>query len=168
VGLNDGFFSLVFEDPPANAVVPAASGEAYPAFDTQAIARAAAALASGQALGKLGKPCAAYETRTHLRPVIEENLIKGSVIYIDNFENAVTNISRTLFDRIRKGRRYEIYVRGGEYHIDALRERYHQEARSNMVALFNAAGMLEVGISQGNAASLIGLGFGDTIRVEFR
>jgi len=168
VGLNDGFFSLVFDELPSGAVTPGPSGEAYPSFDIQAIARTAGALASGQKLGKLGKPCPAFETRSHLRPVIEENLIKGSVIYIDEFENAVTNISRNLFDRIRKGRRYEIFVRGGEYHLDTIRERYHQEPRSNMVALFNSAEMLEVGISQGNAASLIGLGFGDIIRVEFR
>ena len=168
VGLNDGFFSLVFDEMPEYAYIPAPSGEPFPSFDVKAIAWAAAGLASGKPIEKIGRRCQAYETKSHLHPVIEENLIKGSVIYIDEFENAVTNISRPLFDRIRQGRCYEIYVRGGEYHIDTIRERYHQEARSNMVALFNSANMLEVGISQGNAASLIGLGFGDTIRVEFR
>ncbi len=167
VGLNDGFFSLVFDQPPDEAVIPKASGEAFPSFDVKAIASAAAGLASGLPLQKIGRLCTHFESKSHLRPVIEENLIKGSVIYIDQFENAVTNISHSLFERIRGGRKFEIYVRGGEYHISTIKNRYHEESRSNMVALFNSAGMLEVGISQGNAASLLGLAFGDIIRVEF-
>jgi S-adenosylmethionine hydrolase len=41
-----------------------------------------------------------YESQTPLRPVIDKNLISGSVIYIDSFANAITNVSRETFEKV--------------------------------------------------------------------
>ncbi len=168
IGVNDGFFPLVFEKLDVQAVVPPPSGEKFTSMDTGSMVRAAAYLISGKEIGKLGKACPSFETRTVLRPVTEENLIKGSVIYIDEFENAVTNISQNLFERIGQGRRFEIYVRGGEYHIKNIKEKYSEGEPGLLMAIFNSNRMLEISISQGSAAALLGLGFGDIIRIEFR
>ena len=53
-------------------------------------------------------------------PAIDESVINGSVVYIDSYKNAITNISRELFDQIGKGRPFEIFVQSNHNRIDRL------------------------------------------------
>jgi S-adenosylmethionine hydrolase len=39
----------------------------------------------------------------NLQPVIEKNLIKGAVIYIDSFQNVITNITKEFFNQVQQG-----------------------------------------------------------------
>ena len=43
-----------------------------------------------------------------LKPVIEDNILKGRVIFIDTYGNVVTNITKVDFDRMRKDRDFVI------------------------------------------------------------
>ena len=51
-----------------------------------------------------------------------ENSIKGSVIYMDHYGNAVTNISKELFESVRKNRKFEINVK--KYRINRINNFY--------------------------------------------
>jgi len=46
-----------------------------------------------------------YDKQVPMRPVFDENIISGSVIYIDSYQNAITNINRKLFNEVGKGRK---------------------------------------------------------------
>ena len=43
--------------------------------------------------------------------VISEDIIKGSVIHIDNYGNVIVNITEQLFQKVGKGNPFTIYFR---------------------------------------------------------
>jgi S-adenosylmethionine hydrolase len=67
--------------------------------------KAACHLAKGGKLAEIGLPVNEVEKKMNLQPVIEKNLIKGAVIYIDSFQNVITNITKEFFNRVQQGRR---------------------------------------------------------------
>ncbi len=130
-------------------------------------AEVACSLANGVPLKKLGTPVISYNKQTPLRPTIEDQTITGSVIHIDSFQNAITNISLELFDRIGKGKKFAIYVQSKHYMIGRINSRYNETPPGELMALFNAVGLLEIAIRNGNAAGLLKLNTSSTVRVEF-
>jgi S-adenosyl-L-methionine hydrolase (adenosine-forming) len=167
VGMNDGFFSLVFDDQPVDMIKLNESGLPYAAFDIAAIVHAIQHLSTGKNIYELGSRISDFIQKSDFRPVTDEDLIRGSIIYIDAFGNAITNINRALFDQFRNGRKFEINARRQQYTITTLSERYSDVTRGNLLALFNTAGYLEIAINQGNASSLLGLKNNDNIRIDF-
>lgn len=131
-------------------------------------AEAACALASGKSLVDLGTPTTAYKRQVPLRPTLEDNTITGSVIYIDSYQNAITNISKELFQRTASGRKFQIFVQSKHYMLTRLSRRYNEAPPGELLALFNSAGLLEIAIRNGNAAGLLKLNTNSTIRIEFK
>jgi len=125
-------------------------------------------LACGIALKEVGTPTDSYNKQVPLRPTIEDHTITGSVIYIDSYQNAITNISREFFDRVGNGRSFQIFVQSKHYVLDRINSRYNETAPGDLLAIFNAVGLLEVAIRNGNAAGLLKLTTSSTIRVEFK
>jgi len=109
-----------------------------------------------------------YQERIPLRAAIDQSVITGSVIYIDSFRNAITNITRDLFDRIGDNRPFEIYVQSNHYVINRLNNYYHETAPGEILAIFNSVGLLEIAINKGNAADLLNLSTNSSIRVKFK
>ncbi len=64
---------------------------------------AACHLARAGASNQIGVPVSEIEKKMNLQPVIEKNLIKGGVIYIDSFQNVITNITKELFKQYSRG-----------------------------------------------------------------
>lgn len=108
-----------------------------------------------------------YEKQIPLRPVIEKNLINGSVIYIDSFSNAITNITKETFDKIGHGKSFEIYIQSNHYKIDKVNRTYSDSISGELLAIFNSAGLLEIAINHGNAADLLNLTINSAIRIKF-
>jgi S-adenosylmethionine hydrolase len=127
----------------------------------------ASKILEGKSLEELGTRIEQYSERIPLRATIEENAITGSVIYIDSYENAITNISRDLFDRISKDRKFNIYVQSKHYKISLISEIYNEVPSGELLALFNSINLLEIAINNGNAAQLLNLDLSSTIRIEF-
>lgn len=131
-------------------------------------ASAACEISRGTALSKLGSPVKDFVRQTPLRATIENQTITGSVIHIDSFQNAITNISRELFERIGNGRSFKIYVQSKHYMLDRINKQYHETDPGELLAIFNSTGLLEIAIRDGNAAGLLKLNTNSTIRVEFK
>ena len=146
--------------------------EQYQEADTfvtlSVFARVACELAKGTPLNKLGSPAKSYNRQTPLRATIDDQTITGSVIHIDSYQNAITNISRDLFKRVGNGRPFEIYVQNKYYMIDRINKRYNETEPGDLLAIFNASGLLEIAIRNGNAAGLLNLNTNSTIRVDFK
>lgn len=144
------------------------SHDGFPTFSGLSIlAPAAAHLASGGKLERLGPPASGIPRQIPLRPAIDESVISGSVIYIDSYQNTITNISRELFDRIGKGRAFEILVQSNYYKIKKLNQFYNDTSPGELLALFNSLRLLEIAIYRGNAAELLNLSINSTVRVKF-
>lgn len=82
--------------------------------------------------------------------------LEGQIIFIDNFENVVVNITREEFEAKRKGRNFQIILKGSEV-IDKICETYADVPPGEKLAHFNEGEYLEIAINQGNAAGLLGL-----------
>jgi S-adenosylmethionine hydrolase len=125
-------------------------------------------LAGGTPLEELGDATGKFNRQVPLRPTIEDLCITGSVIYIDSYQNAITNISRELFDRVGSGKSFRIFVQSKHYMLERINRRYNETPPGELLAIFNAAGLLEIAIRNGNAAGLLNLTTSSTIRIEFK
>lgn len=113
-------------------------------------------LAQGEPIQNIGIPDISYIEKNHLRPLLDNNWIEGQIIFIDNFENVIVNITREQFEQQRRGRNFRIVFKRDEV-IDRISETYADVQAGEKLALFNSAGYLEIAINKGNAAGLFGL-----------
>lgn len=119
-------------------------------------ARAVVQLANGEPVEKIGIPDTEYNEKNPLRPLLGESWIEGQIIFIDNFENVVVNITQEQFEQQRKGRRFKIVFKRDEV-IERISGSYADVPQGEKLVLFNSAGYMEIAINKGNAAGLFGL-----------
>ncbi|ATL48997.1 hypothetical protein COR50_18490 [Chitinophaga caeni] len=113
-------------------------------------------LIDGKSLEAVGSKDDNIIEKKNLQPLTGEDYIEGQIIHIDNFENVVVNITREQFEQHRQGRKFAIYFRRDEV-INNISESYPDVPEGHKLALFNAAGYLEIAVNKGNAAGLFGL-----------
>ncbi|MFM7016850.1 MAG: S-adenosyl-l-methionine hydroxide adenosyltransferase family protein [Bacteroidota bacterium] len=167
VGMNDGLFSLIFgEQPPSNMVSVKLDIEQKPGFDLEVLTFVATHLLSGQNVFELGNRPDEFVVRKGFEPVLEEDVIRGTVIYIDSFGNVVSNIHRDVFHSQIKDRRFEIIIR--KLSVNKISSNYSDVVSGNMIALFNDAGYLEIASNQGQANKLLGVKLNDQIRIDIK
>ena len=165
IGPDNGLFSLIFSDPPEQAF--RLDFPAHNAFPLKEIfSRAIAHLVSDAPLKKIGKPAGGILQRLTFQPVIGPSQIRGSVIYIDNYENAIVNIRRELFEKVGQNRPFSLYFKRHDP-ITRISDHYQEVPVGETLCLFNSAGYLEVAINMGKAGSLLGLGVEETAQIDF-
>lgn len=168
VGSDNGIFSLMFEEAPTTVVeLNIMQDLKYLHFPlTDIFAKAACHLAAGKPIEEIGIPVHELEEKVYLQPVIEKDLIKGSVIYIDSFQNVITNISKDLFSQVQRNRPFVLTFKRNEK-ITNLSWHYNEVPEGEKLCLFGISNHLEIAINKGNASGLLGLHLGDIVRVEF-
>ena len=124
-------------------------------------------LVNGESIKNIGVPDITYLEKHHLRPLLDNNWIEGQIIFIDNFENVIVNITREQFEEQRKGRSFRIVFKRDEM-IDHISESYADVNEGEKLALFNSAGYLEIAQNCGNAKKMMGIKVMDTVRIEFQ
>lgn len=99
----------------------------------------------------------AHETTNYrlLQPIISQGSIRGTVINIDNFGNAVVNITREMFQQFANGKRFTVMANVGS--SKEINKHYSDVDEGDMVCLFNSSNLLEIAINKGKAANLLGL-----------
>ncbi len=167
IGTDNGIFGLLFSEEPDRIISLRTRGERQSFSSFSIFAETACKIASGEKPESLGKVVREFKRRIPIRAAIEKNVLTGSVIYIDSFRNAITNISKDLFDRVGEGRDFEIFVQSNHYVIKKINRYYHETPPGEILALFNSVGLLEIAMNQGNAADLLGLSTNSGIRVKF-
>lgn len=123
-------------------------------------------ITDGKPIAELGAPSGAIEQRITLQAVISPAQIRGSVIHIDNYENAIVNINKELFDKVGEGRNFRLFFRRHDP-ILKLSEHYQDVPIGEQLCLFNASNYLEIAINMGHAATLLGLKIDDTVQIDF-
>ena len=133
-------------------------------YFTEVMADVINKLVNGESIKNIGIADVEFLEKNPLKPLVSDNWIEGQIIFIDNFENIIVNITRSQFEEQRKGRRFKIVFKRDEV-IDNISESYADVAEGEKLALFNSAGYLEIAINKGNAAGLFGLkGFSEKTR----
>lgn len=120
----------------------------------------------GKAFEEIGNSQVSIEVKNPLRPLLGEKFIEGQIIFIDNFENVIINITKEEFEEQRRGRSFKIVFKRDEI-IEKISETYADVSESEKLALFNSANYLEIAINKGNAAGLFGLeGYKEKVNMQ--
>lgn len=119
-------------------------------------AKAIVQLSKGSPIQDIGIPDTSYIEKNPLRPTLGDNWIEGQIIFIDNFENVIVNITQDQFEQQRKGRKFKIVFKRDEI-IERISGSYADVPQGEKLVLFNSAGYMEIAINKGNAAGLFGL-----------
>lgn len=90
--------------------------------------------------------------------------MKGEIIYVDHFGNAITNISRIDFESV---------IGSGEIHIVVKKEKqvplkpfFSAGTRGKLIAVWNSSDLLELAVRDNSAAERYHLRIGDPVMVR--
>jgi S-adenosylmethionine hydrolase len=169
LGADNGVFSLIFDKEPEKIVeIDMIQDSDSFTFSTRDVfVMAAAHLAQGENIEKLGNVKNSLMQKMSFAPVVEKNAIKGKVIYIDNYENVITNIRESVFKENVGKTPFSIVFRTPGYAISSISKSYDDVQEGEMLALFSSGSHLEIAINLGKASSLLGLHLDDIVRIEF-
>ncbi|MDX1278484.1 S-adenosyl-l-methionine hydroxide adenosyltransferase family protein [Oceanihabitans sediminis] len=146
--------------------------------------KVAAHLARGGTLEVIGKTIDGIKPISNLHPFIneEQTQIIGSIIYIDNYGNIITNIKKSFFEKTQRGRKFEIFARNSKFKtiykkysdiVDFSKPKEERQDEGRALVVFNSANYLEIAIYKsntgtvGSASTLLGLQLMDTVTVNF-
>ncbi|MFM7078650.1 MAG: S-adenosyl-l-methionine hydroxide adenosyltransferase family protein [Bacteroidota bacterium] len=168
LGPDDGVFSLLFENSIADTYyVMDDKGEKVP-VNSDMIAASAAYLSRGGEVANMGSRVEQARALNMWKPSTDDYSIRGSVIYVDGYGNLVTNITPDMINENAKGRTFEIIMRNSKYTVNSISTGYNTVVEGDMVAVINESGFIELAIRNGSAEQLLGLHFGDMVRVDFK
>lgn len=155
---DNGLLTMILEEMPQQVVSLdlGKNNQKNTLYCIRVFAKAFHELLKGKKLEHLGDSMVPIQVKNHLRPLTGNDWIEGQIIFIDNFENVIVNINKDEFEEQRKGRNFTIVFKRDEV-IDKISETYADVNEGEKLALFNAAGYLEIAINKGNAAGLFGL-----------
>ncbi|MDL5512699.1 SAM-dependent chlorinase/fluorinase [Arenibacter sp. M-2] len=183
---NNGVIGLIISEIVPEKVVeiqlPNTIDSSFPEMDV--FVKAASHIARGGKLEVIGRPFKDLKDLREFNPRISDDgkTISGSVIYIDNYGNVVTNIQENIFKTIGKGRPFELHARNKK--IKNIHKKYsdiinydldksQRKSPGELLALFNSSGYVEIAIYKsdlntvGGASTLLGLDYRDTVIISF-
>ncbi len=186
IGADNGIFSMIIDDFKADSIVEINIHKNYnnTISANDVFVKVATHISRDGKLEVIGKKINSIKEIKDIKPVIsnDNNQIIGSIIYIDNYGNVVTNITEKIFTEISKSRPFTIYARNVKFdkifnsYSDAIDYSIPKEKREEdgkKIALFNNLGYLELSIYKsnpstvGSASTLFGLGYRDQISIHF-
>jgi S-adenosylmethionine hydrolase len=120
------------------------------------LAPVAAKLAAGQALSTFSRP---INDPVMLPIAPARNLHNATIIHIDHFGNAITNVAHELLSDA-------LIVSIADHPIGHIRRTYADVDFGSPLALINSSGLLEIAVRDGSAAATLGLKIGDQVRFQ--
>lgn len=178
LGADHEAFGLLFEEPEPHLVFDLSEVRSeghLPTFpEREWFVPAAAHLANGGAAEVLGRLAGPLEPGAWIPPRVEPRALVGRVLFIDHYGNAVTNITREVFEAVIGDRQFLIPMRSTRMDFRRISERYSDVGSGDNAAVFNSAGYLELAMNNqaapggnGGADALLGLFRDQDIRIEF-
>ncbi len=167
IAADNGIFSLLLDNFPETVIeINHEANFISSTFSTRDVfVKAACHIASGGTPETLGRIKNKLLERIPFRAASMNDMIRGTVVYIDLYGNVMTNISEQLFKEVGKGRNFTIEF--ARYEIDKLSTRYNEVREGEILALFNTSKQLEIAMYKDKANSMLNLKLNDTITIHF-
>jgi len=165
---DNGIFSLLFKDNDKVSYYEIENTEPTTFPTLNIFSKLACKIINGTDIKSIGSKRDSIVRRVPLRATIEDNVVIGSIVYIDSFQNAITNISKDIFDRVGKGKAFKIFVQSNHYTISKINSSYQETSIGELLAIFNSINLLEIAINGGNAAELLNLDTNSSVRIKFK
>lgn len=166
---DNGLLSLLADRQTPRQIVPLENSEYWlPNYSKtfhgrDIMAPVAANLANGLTLSKLGRPTESLTMLDWPKPECSPRTVAGEVLYIDSFGNLITNINREFVDAI--GEAAKPIIDCGGRRIRGVVTTYGAALESEIAALFDSQGRLEIAKVGGNAAHDLQIEVGESVIV---
>ena len=183
---NNGILSMVCTEMKPDRIVEINIHDkilgSFPVLDV--FVKVAAHISRGGNLNLIGTNINVIKPIKNITPFIsdDKHQLIGNVIYIDRYDNVITNIKKTFFESIQNNRLYEILVRNHRFNkiysrysdivnFDIPINKRNDEGRGMVV--FNSSGFMEIAMYKSNkatiggASKLMGLKMMDSVTVQF-
>ncbi|MEC4889156.1 MAG: SAM-dependent chlorinase/fluorinase [Nitrospira sp.] len=130
-------------------------------------APAAAWLSTGLHAGVFGPPVSDPVTIDWPQPMVEGARVRGHIVYVDCFGNAISNITSAHVMAVQAGiGSASVTIRLLDHRIEGLVGSYQAGRSGAPCGLINSNGVLEVFVKEGSAASLLGVSVGAPIVIS--
>jgi hypothetical protein len=131
---------------------------------------AATHVLNGNKIEDIGIVTADYYKAMQFESFVQGNVLRGKGIYVDDFGNIITNITKQQFTSVIGKKRFNITLPG--VRISKIYNTYDEAKLGQPLVLFNSFGNLEVAINGGSAQKMlyprdIGSKFDFNILIEF-
>ena len=166
IGPDNGVFSLIFEDLKAEEAVKID----HPSILNKSIAEifswTVGKVIEGIPINKIGSTIETINQKMGIKPVVTSSQIRATIIHIDHYENVIINLKKDHFEKIRRGRKFQLYYKQTDP-VTRISEDYADVPITDVMCLFNSAGYMEIGINMGKASSMLNLNKNETIQINF-
>jgi S-adenosyl-L-methionine hydrolase (adenosine-forming) len=163
VGTDNGIFNLILNSEPDEVIKIEHTDISD---ELEIFAKAAADIISGKKLSDLGKTVATLSERVPLRATIDKDVIIGSIIFIDSYGNAISNITKEIFYRVFENKPYRILIQSNKNYTDNISTRYSDVPVGEMLARFNQFDLLEISINGADVSELLSVSVGSVLRID--
>ena len=172
IGADNGLFSLLFNEVKPEKIVKlniSLTTDCMTFAAKNIFVPAACHLLRGGTMEIIGTSVPDFEVkRMELKSVLQADMIRGAVIYVDRYGNATTNISKLEFEKVQKGRQFTILFGREDEMITKISSKYKDVPVPEKLALFGENNLLQIAINKGVASKLLGLKLHEIVRVEFK
>ena len=165
IGADNGIFHLLLNSEPDRIVKLESHRDSQKINEARVFAEAAAAIIKDGDISAYGEEKKTIKEMIPFRATIEEDAISGSIIFIDTYGNAISNITHDLFKRVFSNKKFQVAIRSNSNIIDHISPSYNNESVGDLLAVFNSLDLLEIGINGTNASELLSLQAGDIVRI---
>ena len=163
IGTDNGIFNLILNSDPDEVIKLDSKGRTD---ELEIFAEAAAEILAGRKLSGLGESVKTLSERVPLRATIDKDVIIGSIIFIDSYGNAISNITREVFYRVFENKPYRILIQSNKNYTDQISLRYNDVPVGELLARFNQLDLLEISINGADVSELLSLSVGSVLRVD--
>jgi hypothetical protein len=163
IGTDNGIFNLILNAEPDEVVKINHYGVSD---ELEIFAKAASDLFSGKKPSDLGEAVKTIIEKIPLRATIDKDVIIGSIIFIDSYGNAISNITREVFYRVFENKNYRILIQSNKNHTENISSKYSDVPVGEMLARFNTLDLLEISINGADVSELLSITVGSVVRVD--
>jgi len=163
IGTDNGIFNLILNSEP-DQVVRIDHQES--SDELEIFAKSASELISGRNPQELGTAVKNASERVPLRATIDKDVIIGSIIFIDSYGNAISNITREVFYRVFENKDFRIQIQSNKNYTEQISQRYSDVPVGDMLAKFNQLELLEISINGADVSELLSLDVGSVVRID--
>jgi len=169
IGSDNGIFGMLFDSEPDEIIRIEKYNDNispnYPAISV--FAPAAIHIANGGDINELGPNYSDYQPKKISQATEEESKITGTVIHINTYGNVITNVTRYDFERVGRGRPFEILIQSIRNKITSINRYFNETSDGEILAVFNIAGHLEIAQHKGNISEMLHIQLGSNILIKF-
>jgi len=93
-----------------------------------------------------------------------DHSVKGEIIHMDHFGNAMTNISKAQFPSLIKAKDAPVVIKGRQH--ASIKPFFSAGGRHALIAVWNSGNLLELAVKEDSAEKLFGLKIGDSVVIR--